>query len=382
MTTRPDEWLVNVVVPLVTVSESNARGHWSGRARRVKAQREAVAQRLRRCPLPSTRALAVHLTRVSPRQLDDDNLRGALKACRDAVAMWLGVGDGPTGPIAWTYGQQKAPARHGSFRGVGIQIGALAHGPDRSGREDGAGPRPDGLAGEPSGNVAKAEPRGAKLTGATNGHLFAGIEHQATSPVDRVPERNAARALAACLLCCKRDASARAYEAAFVRGEGIDDAREQPALRRVRGADPIGGNDLGAEGTHQALDGRSNYNVTRQSAALGHDQDASAERLDIGQRRHEPRPCVRLACPADVVDVKGHDVDALTCGPTDDVGALCLNAKYLVRSARPERRHPDLGIAGLRNAFRHASETYSRRRYSKNCSATNGGQQNSSSRVT
>lgn len=100
--------LLFVRVPMAVPSASNLREHWRSRARRVKAQRFVTTAHLRAMkppPLP----LTVVLTRAAPRRLDDDNLRGALKAVRDAVAAWLGVDDGSSA-VRWEYGQEKTPA--------------------------------------------------------------------------------------------------------------------------------------------------------------------------------------------------------------------------------------------------------------------------------
>lgn len=108
----PDAILV-VQVPVLTVSEANVRDAWQAHHRRVKAQRratlaalvdeadESAGKRL----LARYGRLQVHLERRGAHALDDDNLRGALKACRDEVAAWLGCDDGPKGPIVWSYGQ-------------------------------------------------------------------------------------------------------------------------------------------------------------------------------------------------------------------------------------------------------------------------------------
>ena len=105
--------VVCVVVPVRTISSSNAREHWAVRARRVKTERAAALLVLRStgCPL-WTAPLVVRLTRISgPRgkTLDDDNLRGCLKAIRDGVADWLGVQDNDP-RITWRYDQRKADA--------------------------------------------------------------------------------------------------------------------------------------------------------------------------------------------------------------------------------------------------------------------------------
>ena len=104
---------LRVVVPVRTISSSNAREHWAVRARRVKTERAAALLVLRStgCPL-WTAPLVVRLTRISgPRgkTLDDDNLRGCLKAIRDGVADWLGVQDNDP-RITWRYDQRKADA--------------------------------------------------------------------------------------------------------------------------------------------------------------------------------------------------------------------------------------------------------------------------------
>ena len=50
----------------------------------------------------------VTLTRVAPRELDDDNLIGGFKSVRDGVADWLGLADNDP-RVKWRYAQQRAP---------------------------------------------------------------------------------------------------------------------------------------------------------------------------------------------------------------------------------------------------------------------------------
>lgn len=116
-------------IPIRTVSESNARQHWAQKAKRAKAQRQAVtlcarAAGHKECPcgkcvqwletMAVTRGgthfeaprMWVTLTRIAPRELDTDNLSRSFKAIRDQVAAHLGIDD-RSKDVAWCYAQQK-----------------------------------------------------------------------------------------------------------------------------------------------------------------------------------------------------------------------------------------------------------------------------------
>jgi hypothetical protein len=76
------------------------------RRRRRNAEAKATWDALRgrdQPPLP----LRVRMVRCAPGVLDDDNLAGAFKAPRDAVADWLGTDDKPGSGVAWEYAQEK-----------------------------------------------------------------------------------------------------------------------------------------------------------------------------------------------------------------------------------------------------------------------------------
>jgi hypothetical protein len=110
-------YAVRVAVPIRTGRGLNAREHHYARAKRVKAERNAVGWLLNVKTAPGG-PVRVLLTRVAPSAgLDDDNLQGALKAVRDAVAVWLGRDDADKS-IAWTYAQ-----RRGAW---GVEIEVLA----------------------------------------------------------------------------------------------------------------------------------------------------------------------------------------------------------------------------------------------------------------
>lgn len=97
---------VTLALPLRLGSGLNAREHWRARARRVRAERDAVALYLAREKRPAL-PVRVELVRVAPSNgLDSDNLQGSLKACRDQVADWLGTDDRDP-RIAWVYAQER-----------------------------------------------------------------------------------------------------------------------------------------------------------------------------------------------------------------------------------------------------------------------------------
>lgn len=111
-----------VFIPMRTVPGMNVREHFRTRAKRVSAEKECVAWELHRMQKPPI-PCSVLLTRSAPSNgLDDDNLAGALKSVRDAVATWLGVDDGKRETVRYRYSQKRGPW------GVGIEFGPPATG--------------------------------------------------------------------------------------------------------------------------------------------------------------------------------------------------------------------------------------------------------------
>jgi hypothetical protein len=85
------------VLPLTLRSKANEatttmRGR-RGQVARTKTQRSAARMALSGWSPGTIDRLVVLLTRISPRELDDDNLAGALKSGRDGVADALRVND-------------------------------------------------------------------------------------------------------------------------------------------------------------------------------------------------------------------------------------------------------------------------------------------------
>lgn len=82
-------WVETVWLPVTTVSEANGRDHWSKKAKRTRRNRTCARLLCPKAELPTV----IKLTRLSSGRLDDDNLRGALKAVRDGIADAFGVPD-------------------------------------------------------------------------------------------------------------------------------------------------------------------------------------------------------------------------------------------------------------------------------------------------
>lgn len=123
MTTAADlgiTYALTVRIPQLKPATLNAREHHMVKARRVKKERRAVALVLSGYTPPrlDNQTAVVTLTRCSPGTLDDDNAVGAMKACRDQVAAWLGVDDRDP-RVTWVVEQQKVSR---ADVGVGIRI--------------------------------------------------------------------------------------------------------------------------------------------------------------------------------------------------------------------------------------------------------------------
>lgn len=109
-----------VTAPLRTGRGQNDRGHHMALARVKKQHREQACILSFTALSPRTwskdrialvRPWWVRLVRVSPGtcELDDDNLRGSLKAVRDGVADRLHVDDGDKHAVRFFYAQERGP---------------------------------------------------------------------------------------------------------------------------------------------------------------------------------------------------------------------------------------------------------------------------------
>lgn len=105
--------MLKLKIPIRTARGLNNREHHMARARRVKAERQAVAWMLAGKPKPEG-LVTVLMRRVSPssKGLDEDNLQGSQKSVRDQIADWLGRDDADPS-ITWQYAQR--PGKKGEW---------------------------------------------------------------------------------------------------------------------------------------------------------------------------------------------------------------------------------------------------------------------------
>lgn len=123
--------MISIELPLVIVSANVLlRMNRHVRAKKTATQRGQVRAHLFTMAAPMRRWLVlvqpresvmnpthlVVLTRLSPRELDTDNVIGGLKAVRDGVADALGIDDRDP-RVEWIYAQEKTWRR-----GVRIEI--------------------------------------------------------------------------------------------------------------------------------------------------------------------------------------------------------------------------------------------------------------------
>ena len=101
---------VSVFLPGLKIkSLSNLREHWAKRARRSSEEKFLTQCALIGQSIPQAERLAISLVRQyggRQKKMDDDNLRGAFKATRDAVASWLMRDDGEDA-LTWEYHQER-----------------------------------------------------------------------------------------------------------------------------------------------------------------------------------------------------------------------------------------------------------------------------------
>lgn len=104
--------------PIRLPSKANLREHWRKSAARTKKHRETTrlvtlgharpAIALAKAALAAQFKVTVSFCRIAKQQLDDDNLRSALKAVRDEMADLLGLKNDRDPRVEWVYSERKA----------------------------------------------------------------------------------------------------------------------------------------------------------------------------------------------------------------------------------------------------------------------------------
>lgn len=97
-----------------TVSEANQREHWGAKLNRKKAQQRDFALMWKAAKVTVELPATVTFTRHSCKVLDSDNLAGALKHVRDALAREIGIDDGDE-RIRYEYKQVRIVKREYYF---------------------------------------------------------------------------------------------------------------------------------------------------------------------------------------------------------------------------------------------------------------------------
>lgn len=93
-----------IALPLKTVNSLNSREHWGTKAKRVARERRLAYMAT---PAGLRIPIKVTLTRLAPRDMDDDGLSASFKAIRDGIADKVGVNDGSK-DIQFRYRQKRA----------------------------------------------------------------------------------------------------------------------------------------------------------------------------------------------------------------------------------------------------------------------------------
>lgn len=107
---------VRLDVPITTVSEGNNTDHWTKKRKRRILISSLIKIYWKNSKTSVKIPCIVKMTRISPRRLDDDNLRAALKSARDTIANLIIPGKAPgqadnDSRIEWQYDQKKEQAK-------------------------------------------------------------------------------------------------------------------------------------------------------------------------------------------------------------------------------------------------------------------------------
>lgn len=118
---------VSEQINIRTVSEANDSSHWANKAKlkRRSQQKKSMLNLMLLLKSSTENGIKlpchIHLVRIAPRSLDDDNLLSAFKLIRDTIASSIRPGLAPgradeTSEITWTYAQEKGEPKQYAVR--------------------------------------------------------------------------------------------------------------------------------------------------------------------------------------------------------------------------------------------------------------------------
>jgi len=120
-------------VDCMVISESNKREHWRAAHARHKKQKATIRKSLTVENIPRLMPVKITMIRVGKKKLDSDNLQGAFKYVRDAIADYFipgllaGRADDDPG-LHWEYSQTKGlPSIQLEFDWIAPQEKTLSH---------------------------------------------------------------------------------------------------------------------------------------------------------------------------------------------------------------------------------------------------------------
>lgn len=104
--------IVELILPIRTISEANMSEHWTKKSKRHKTQKKLVWWALNDKRPPTITPVTLTLTRISPRIMDFSNLVSSFKWIEDACAEYFHPGLAPGradgfGDISFIYKQMK-----------------------------------------------------------------------------------------------------------------------------------------------------------------------------------------------------------------------------------------------------------------------------------
>jgi hypothetical protein len=117
---------IRFTLALHLVSVANVRENWRKRGKRAgehvaQAMHASIDRGIRSLVRESPQGLRVTITRIGPRDLDDDNLAISGKSVRDGIARAAGVDDGKKW-WTWAYDQRRARREESLARGFGVEV--------------------------------------------------------------------------------------------------------------------------------------------------------------------------------------------------------------------------------------------------------------------